>query len=98
MDNQKEYIICAAIKRKEPRKYHICYHEHLHDIFNIEIGYRHCDIISRFTNEVSSNPKDQGFYTSKGRFVSRKEALEIAKTAGQVNELIGGMLTSEDLY
>jgi hypothetical protein len=44
----------------------------------------------------------QGFLTSKNRFVNRKEALEIAIAAGQVNEnelgnsLIG--LFSEDLY
>ena len=44
----------------------------------------------------------QGFLTSKDRFVNRKEALEIAIAAGQVNEnelgnpLIG--LFSEDLY
>jgi hypothetical protein len=44
----------------------------------------------------------QGFITSKNRFVNRLEALEIARTAGQINEnelgnpLIG--LFSEDLY
>jgi len=44
----------------------------------------------------------QGFLTSKNMFVNRKEALEIARAAGQVNEnelgnpLIG--LFSEDLY
>jgi hypothetical protein len=44
----------------------------------------------------------QGFITSKNKFVDRKEGLEIAKTAGQINEnelgnsLIG--LFSEDLY
>lgn len=44
--------------------------------------------------------KAQGFYTSKGRFVSRQEAYEIAKRAGQLTDnkkLIPG-LTSEDLY
>lgn len=52
----------------------------------------------RFRNEVSTSPNDQGFYTSKGRFVSREEGLKIARAAGQVNEIIGGVLTSEDLY
>lgn len=44
----------------------------------------------------------QGFLTNKNRFVDRKEALEIARTANQINEdelgnpRIG--LFSEDLY
>nr|DAL31682.1 MAG TPA_asm: hypothetical protein [Caudoviricetes sp.] len=38
------------------------------------------------------------FYTSKGRFVTREEGLEIARAAGQVDKIIGGVLTSEDLY
>jgi hypothetical protein len=29
---------------------------------------------------------DQGFYTSKGRFVNRVEGMEIAYNAGQVDE------------
>lgn len=98
IDNSKEYILCAAIKRKEPRQCYKCYYEHLHDIYNIELGFRHPDILHRFKNEVSTNPKDQGFYTSKGRFVSREEGLKIARASGQVNEIIGGVLTSEDLY
>lgn len=98
MNNSKEYILCAAIKRKEPRNCYRCYHEHLQDIYTIEIGFRHPDILHRFKNEVSTKLKDQGFYTSKGRFVSRKEALEIARAANQVTEIIGGVLTSEDLY
>lgn len=40
----------------------------------------------------------QGFYTSKGRFVTREEGLIIARAAGQVGDIIGGVLTSEDLY
>ena len=42
--------------------------------------------------------EDQGFYTSKGRFVTREEGLLIARKAGQVDEILGGVLTSEDLY
>lgn len=68
------------------------------DIYKIELGWRHPDIMHRFGKEVSRNPNDQGFYTSKGRFVTRKEGLEIARAAGQVDKIIGGVLTSEDLY
>lgn len=42
---------------------------------------------------------DQGFMTSKGRFVGRDEAESIARAAGQVKgDLIGAKLTSEDLW
>lgn len=42
----------------------------------------------------------QGFLTSKGRFVNREEALEIARAAGQVGDDAGykKQLFSEDLY
>ena len=47
-------------------------------------------------------PKAQGFYTSKGRFVNRKEAYKIALKAGQIkkNRDFPNMklLYSEDLY
>lgn len=96
IDNSKEYILCAAIERHQ-RKESGSYHEN--DIDFIEIGYRHHDIRNRFPTLVKREPKAQGFYTSKGRFVSRKEAEKIARDCGQVTgNLIGGELTSEDLY
>ena len=82
IDNSKEYILCAALKRKVPRNTD-SYHQN--DLDQIEIGYRHHDIRNRFGDEVSCSPKDQGFYTSKGRFVGRKEAMEIAFNCGQVH-------------
>ena len=43
---------------------------------------------------------EQGFITNKGRFVDRKEALEIAKANNQIRHKTGGSdeLYSEDLY
>lgn len=41
---------------------------------------------------------EQGFVTSKGRFVDRKEARCIAVAAKQVASLDGEILTSEDLW
>ena len=45
---------------------------------------------------------EQGFLTNKGRFVDRKEAMEIAKEQGQIIRLSGSpnanILFSEDLY
>ena len=89
IDNSKEYILCAAIRRKQPRE-GSPYWEGTNDIMDIEIGYRHHDIFHRFNNrgdyEVSILMEDQGFYTSKGRFVDRYEAMKIAYEAGQVSE------------
>lgn len=82
IDNTKEYILCAALKRKVPRNTN-SYHQN--DLDQIEIGYRHHDIRNRFGDEVSCSPKDQGFYTSKGRFVDRREAMRIACECGQVD-------------
>ena len=89
IDNSKEYILCAAIRRRQPRE-GFPYWEGTNDIMDIEIGYRHHDIFHRFNNrgdyEVSILMEDQGFYTSKGRFVDRYEAMKIAYEAGQVSE------------
>ena len=57
----------------------------VNDLYDIEIGYRHCDIFARFGDEISKNPYDQGFYTSKGRFVDREKAAYIAMLAGQID-------------
>lgn len=91
-----ERILCSAIRRIEPRGECGYYNN---DIHLIEIGYRHHDILIRFRNEVSTDLKDQGFYTSKGRFVDRREACEIAKTAGQTErDVEKTILYSEDIY
>ena len=55
-----------------------------------------------WNDKLEKHETIQGFLTSSGRFVDRKEALEIALKANQVdrykltNELVG--LFSEDLY
>lgn len=107
MDNKKEYILCAALLRKNSKNSQSYYNN---DIDKIEIGYRHHDIRNRFKGEVEVTPSAQGFYTSKGRFVDRYEAMRIAYECGQVSEdkAISGktydgeikfkQLFSEDLY
>lgn len=91
IDNSKEYILCAAIRRKHPRPDSNASYSpnEFNDIHNIEIGYRHHDIYNRFgtTDEspLSLKQEDQGFYTSRGRFVDRWKAMEIAYKAGQVD-------------
>ncbi len=97
----REYILCAAIKRKTPvnvvsKNYKTNTLED-DDIYYIEIGRRHNDILARFGKSYLDVTK-QGFYTSYGRFVSREEALQIAKDAGQIKEINSNRLFSEDLY
>ena len=92
MDNKKEYILCAAVLRKESKRTvngTPPYKAENNDILKIEIGYRHHDIWQLYFSELQL-PNDgvdtNGFYTSKGKFVSRKEAMKIAYEAGQVSE------------
>lgn len=96
----QEYILCAAIKRKKPIEldsYNYQVNGSIDDIYSIEIGRRHNDILARFGKSYLDVNK-QGFYTSYGRFVDREEGLLIAKKAGQVNEDLDKKLFSEDLY
>lgn len=93
----QEKILCTAVKRKIPLE---CKpYDKPNDICNVELGFRHHDIWMRFPNELSDDPNDQGFFTSNGRFVNRKEAFEIAKKANQISrDDEYNILVSEDLY
>jgi hypothetical protein len=88
----EERIICAAIHNPEEI-----------DMAGkplIYCGLRHANILWQ-SKLVSRNPNHQGFLTSKGRFVDRKEALIIALKNNQViniEEIRGDNLFSEDLY
>lgn len=97
-----ETILCAAIRRKETRD--CVKHYHKSDIYDVELGYRHADILARFRGEVSTSPEDQGFYTSENRFVGRHDAFFIAYHANQIPISLydergkDAILFSEDLY
>jgi len=92
------YVLCAAIRHKETGNF-IC-------------GIRHYDNVMRsvfpFTTEAVTNPVktwyapevcEQGFLSSRGKFLTRKEALELAVKAGQVEaDPNKTELFSEDLY
>lgn len=99
-----EYIICAANWYQTERK-------HDHQPENVEQGFvicgrRHHNIFhdvalmnSRNHDKVVAlnNTCEQGFLTSKNRWVDRKEAGEIALKAGQITKATP-VLFSEDLY
>ena len=88
----KERIICAAIHNPEDKD--------MADQPLIYCGLRHANILWQ-SKLVSRNPHHQGFLTSKGRFVDRKEGLRIALDNNQVidhSQIRGDNLYSEDLY
>lgn len=65
----------------------------------IYTGARHVDIIVQPLEEYGHFPVGYvaGFLTSKGRFVNRKEAAQLAFTAGQTPQQ-EAFLYSEDIY
>lgn len=87
-----EYILCAAIYN--PGETDMGGHPLIY------CGFRHHNILWQST-EVSRKIGHQGFLTSTGRFVNRKEAFNIAETANQLNDrnrFNNRTLFSEDLY
>ena len=85
IEGGKEIVICAAIQDSNNR---------------IFIGHRHHDAIHAMsTRPGNAQVVEQGFITSKNRFVGRKEAMEIQINAGLQPESERGIdLFSEDLY
>lgn len=105
-----ERIICAAIWYKElelkkefPTEVYLPKNLDRGIVFS---GHRHgqclytkCAITG--LRDCESGENEQGFLTSKNRFVSRQEALEIALRENQVidlSQIRGDRLFSEDLY
>lgn len=53
----------------------------------------------QFPHNIWSEKTTQGFLTTKNRFLTRSEALELVIENGQLKKpLIGSVLTSEDLW
>jgi hypothetical protein len=108
---QHERILCAAIwvdtgKAEPPRRTYTYPKTGL-----LFTGWRHCDCfvtLDAWADLLPSGERKrigeeqiaglhQGFLTSRGRFVDRKEAMTIARAAGQTNKTKVS-LTSEDIY
>lgn len=113
----KEYILCAAVwykeiqlkkeelqlKKEMPIEVYLPKNLDKGIVFS---GHRHGQCI--YTKcvitglrDAESGENEQGFLTSKNRFVSREEALIIALRENQVidlSQIRGDRLFSEDLY
>ena len=62
---------------------------------------RHGDVLRKLFdfNDTVLGPDEQGFLTSAGRYVNRRDAAAIALEAGQTDKLISAPnLYSEDLW
>lgn len=104
----KETIVAAAIRVKVPECFTAqvwmgkrCYPDYL--TITAPPPARHSTLLHPVANETVIGPEDQGFLTSTGRYVGRKEALQIVLAAAQrqidhpaLNA--GGQLFSEDLW
>lgn len=110
---QQERILCAAIWYKDliPVKEHHCKPRNIDGKGIVLCGWRHGDVISQMLElkglrTIENDPEavgdhEQGFLTSKNRFVDREGAMVIAIRANQllaVNFTRGNELFSEDIY
>lgn len=87
MTSSVEKIVAAAI-------YHGC-------IYSLPRPARHSHILWAMPDaeERDHHPRNQGFLTSEGRYVSREEAVTIAYQSGQCREPQNPtQLFSEDLW
>lgn len=97
-----EYILCSAIWYKQQRTAQILPKNIKQGV--VVCGHRHPHAIHTFValtgkRSVTTECGDyeQGFLTSKNRFVSREEASKIAFDCGQISEE-KVTLFSEDIY
>lgn len=96
-NGKTEYVMCAA-------NYYDDGIEHNFKPYNINTGlvysgWRHACIFETMP-EGTPHKCIQGFLTTKNRFLTRLEAYDLVINNGQLpdGKLIGGILTSEDLW
>jgi hypothetical protein len=91
---QKEFCICAAIRMPNGEVIHGHRHNHCYDVVRARENANRLDIIAA----------EQGFVTSAGRFVGRKEGMILQRASGKPSayhregQYVGDCLFSEDLY
>ncbi|MGV8961865.1 MAG: hypothetical protein ACOH2V_00530 [Candidatus Saccharimonadaceae bacterium] len=100
-NGETEYIMCSANHYDDGNEY-------LFQPYNIDKGFivggwRHSSCGMSYMAAVSAATQwddcEQGFLTTKNRFLTREEALKLVISTGQHDgNIIGGVLTSEDLW
>lgn len=100
-NGKTEYVMCSA-------NYYDDGYEHMCQPYNIDKGFviggwRHacCGMSYMAADTLVTRWDDceQGFLTTKNRFLTRKEALALVISTGQHDgNIIGGELISEDLW
>jgi hypothetical protein len=71
------------------------------EVYSVPRPGRHCDVYALVLGHRSARRDWQGFVTTTGRFVGRREAHRIASAAGQIIKRCGGdaeTLYSENLW
>jgi len=95
-NGKTEYVMCAAIYVNDG--IHHNFKPYNIDTGLVYCGWRHPCIFEIMPNGTP-NKCIQGFLTTKDRFLTRDEALELVKSNGQLKgDIIGRVLTSEDLW
>ena len=87
IDDSKEYIIASAVWYQDGKHYPF------QSVYGISSGFVVCGFrhplclnlpLEKNFNDERICPSEQGFITSQGRFVGRKEAYLIAEECGQI--------------
>jgi hypothetical protein len=92
--SERERIVAAAIR------------DHDGEVWSLPPPARHCDVLNYIYKQTGKptirlSGIHQGFATSTGRYLTRRQAEPVAREAGQIRRagrLIGSVLTSEDLW
>lgn len=100
-NGKTEWVMCAANWYNDGKDY-------LYQPYNIDKGFVICGWRHPCCgySYMAANPNtkrwdrcEQGFLTTKNRFLTREEALKLVIQTGQHSgNIIGGILTSEDLW
>lgn len=90
-EGEPETVLMTAIRHPSGR------------VFGVDAPGRHHHVVALMSDHACAglrNTRDQGFITSKGRYLGREDAWGVAAAAGQIQRITGspGELYSEDLW
>ncbi len=107
INTSREYILCAAIWFDDGKKHHhqtvnvltgfvVCGQRH-HNALHTAHAIAGTETYQEFKDKCGILSQMQGFVTSYGNFIDRKEAAKLASLTGQITKETE-CLFSEDLY